>query len=84
MRDLERPSDVHALSRFMEYFNPNLAREVVRLTSWTDKVWARGRRPSTPTRESGGDRHGYGAALSQWHESWVASFGRLCQFCLKQ
>jgi hypothetical protein len=30
-----------ALSRFMEYFNSNLAREIVRMTGWTDKVWSR-------------------------------------------
>ncbi len=35
------PESVRQLSRFMCYFNSNLAREVARLHSWRDKVWAR-------------------------------------------
>ena len=33
--------DAQQLSRFMAYFNGNLAREVARLTGWKDKVWSR-------------------------------------------
>ena len=35
------PATVRQLSRFMCYFNSNLAREVSRLHDWRDKVWAR-------------------------------------------
>ena len=33
--------DARQLSQFMGYFNGNLAREVGRLTGWTDRIWAR-------------------------------------------
>ena len=33
--------DAFQLSTFMGYFASNLAREVARLTGWTDKIWAR-------------------------------------------
>jgi REP element-mobilizing transposase RayT len=33
--------DAQRLARFMEYLNGNLAREVSRLTGWTDKIWSR-------------------------------------------
>jgi len=33
--------DARQLSRFMGYFNGNLAREVGRLTGWYDRIWAR-------------------------------------------
>jgi len=33
--------DAQRLAKFMEYLNGNLAREVSRLTGWTDKIWAR-------------------------------------------
>jgi len=29
------------LHTFMGYFASNLAREIARLTGWTDKIWAR-------------------------------------------
>jgi REP element-mobilizing transposase RayT len=38
---LLRVPDAQCLSQFMGYFSGNLAREVVRLTGWTDKVWSR-------------------------------------------
>jgi REP element-mobilizing transposase RayT len=34
-------SDAQRLSQFMGYFNGNLAREVSRLTGWSDKIWSR-------------------------------------------
>lgn len=37
---LLRVEDARQLSRFMGYFNGNLAREVTRLTGWEDKVWS--------------------------------------------
>ena len=33
--------DARELALFMGYFNGNLAREVVHLTGWTDRIWAR-------------------------------------------
>ncbi len=33
--------DARQLSLFMGYFNGNLAREVGRLTGWTDRIWSR-------------------------------------------
>ena len=36
-----RVRDAEQLSDFMGYFNSNLAREVARLTGWTDKIWSR-------------------------------------------
>jgi hypothetical protein len=38
---LVRAKDVRQLSRFMQYFNGNFAREVVRLTDWKDKIFSR-------------------------------------------
>ena len=38
---LVRAEDAQDLALFMGYFNSNLAREVVRLTGWTDKVFSR-------------------------------------------
>jgi REP element-mobilizing transposase RayT len=38
---LLRVEDAQQLSKFMEYFQGNLAREVARLTGWEDKVWSR-------------------------------------------
>jgi putative transposase len=38
---LVRVKDVERLARFMGFFNSKLAREVVRLTGWKDKVWSR-------------------------------------------
>ncbi len=33
--------DALQLATFMGYFASNLAREIARLTGWTDKIWAR-------------------------------------------
>ena len=38
---LLRVENTQQMARFMGYFNGNLAREISRLTRWTDKVWAR-------------------------------------------
>ena len=38
---LLRVGDAQQLARFMAYFNGNLAREVGRLTGWTDRLWSR-------------------------------------------
>ncbi len=38
---LVRVKDAERLARFMTFFNSKLAREVVRLTDWKDKVWSR-------------------------------------------
>ncbi len=38
---LVRVKDVERLASFMGFFNSKLAREVVRLTGWKDKVWSR-------------------------------------------
>jgi REP element-mobilizing transposase RayT len=38
---LARVDDALQLSMFMNYFASNLAREISRLTGWTDKIWAR-------------------------------------------
>ncbi|HTG36180.1 MAG TPA: transposase [Thermoanaerobaculia bacterium] len=38
---LVRVKDVEQLASFMGFFNSKLAREVVRLTGWKDKVWSR-------------------------------------------
>jgi REP element-mobilizing transposase RayT len=36
-----RAESAKRLSRFVGYFNSNLAREVSRLTDWTRKIWDR-------------------------------------------
>jgi REP element-mobilizing transposase RayT len=38
---LLRTPDAQRLAQFMGYFNGNLAREVARLTGWSDKIWSR-------------------------------------------
>jgi putative transposase len=38
---LLRVEDAFQLASFMGYFASNLAREIARLTGWTDKIWAR-------------------------------------------
>jgi hypothetical protein len=38
---LVSPEDARHLARFMTYVSGNIAREVCRLTGWSDKVWAR-------------------------------------------
>jgi REP element-mobilizing transposase RayT len=38
---LVRVKDAERLASFMGFFNSKLAREVVRLTGWKDKVWSR-------------------------------------------
>ena len=38
---LVRAPDAGRLAFFMWYFNSNLAREVVRLTKWEDKIFSR-------------------------------------------
>jgi hypothetical protein len=38
---LVRVDDALQLSTFMGYFASNLAREIARLTGWTEKIWAR-------------------------------------------
>ena len=50
---LVRVKDVERLASFMGFFNSKLAREVVRLTGWKDKVWSRRYQAIVVSNEAG-------------------------------
>jgi putative transposase len=53
---LVRVADAKQLADFIGYFNANLAREIARLTGWTDKVWSRRYRAIVVSEEEAAQR----------------------------
>jgi hypothetical protein len=53
---LVRVADAKQLADFAGYFNANLAREIARLTGWTDKVWSRRYRAIVVSEEEAAQR----------------------------
>jgi hypothetical protein len=61
---LLRVADAKQLANFMGYFNANLAREIARLTGWTDKVWSRRYRAIVVSEEEAAQRERLAYVLS--------------------